>query len=439
MQQHRENTVSERVRSKRSRELEKLFKNTLALKPGTAQSLLPGLINAAREHLGLEIGFISEFKANRRYFRFIQQPFETPLLRVNSSDPLESSFCQRVVDGRLPRLMKNAMEEPEARSLLKDLGLEVGAHISVPITLADGTLYGTFCCFSSKPDLTLTERDLAFFSVLANLVASVLDQDIATSRVFRDKTRRIEEVMQSDALTSVWQPIVNVAEGRIVGVEALARFPIEPRRPPNIWFEEAAEVGLTPVLEKQALIKGLEILNHLAPDLYVTCNLSAEALLNAEVREPLDQVDLSRVVLEITEHDIVSDYEDLARVLVELRQRGARVAVDDFGAGYASFRHILYLRPDLIKLDISLVRNIDQEDTKRAVVESLIGFARASGQRLIAEGVETDSELQTLRSLGIRTIQGYLLHRPLPRHDLLRLFATDPVEQDQDWQTVYVG
>jgi EAL domain-containing protein (putative c-di-GMP-specific phosphodiesterase class I) len=131
--------------------------------------------------------------------------------------------------------------------------------------------------------------------------------------------------------------------------------------------------------------------------------------------------DLSRVVLEITEHTTVEDYAKLHEVLRPLRERGMRLSIDDAGAGYSSFRHILRLRPDFIKLDISLTRDIDSDRGRRALAAALIGFARETGAELIAEGVETESELATLRKLGVHKAQGYLLGRPAPFETAQRL------------------
>ncbi|MFU8833072.1 MAG: EAL domain-containing protein, partial [Wenzhouxiangella sp.] len=200
-----------------------------------------------------------------------------------------------------------------------------------------------------------------------------------------------------------------------------ARFDVEPRRPPDAWFADAARAGLTSELEKTALIMGLALLEDLPEDMYIACNLSATALLDPAVRTVLDDFELSRVVIELTEHDIVADYEALIKIIDELRSRGLRIAIDDFGAGYACFRHILFLRPDLIKLDMSLVQDIDTQETKRSLLEAMIGFANASRQTLVAEGVERPSELRTLSNMGVDLAQGYLLHKPMAGADVLGL------------------
>jgi EAL domain-containing protein (putative c-di-GMP-specific phosphodiesterase class I) len=127
-----------------------------------------------------------------------------------------------------------------------------------------------------------------------------------------------------------------------------------------------------------------------------------------------------RIVIEITEHTDVDDYEDLLRVLQPLRQRGIRLAIDDAGAGYSSLRHILNLRPDYIKLDIDLIRHIDIDPARRALASALIAFARDTDSTIIAEGVETASEFATLQALGVEQAQGYFLGRPKPLESALR-------------------
>ena len=139
--------------------------------------------------------------------------------------------------------------------------------------------------------------------------------------------------------------------------------------------------------------------------------------------ETINEAAPGRVVLEITEHTDVEDYDRLLRALQPLRQRGLKVAVDDTGAGYASLRHILNLRPDFIKLDMDLIRHIDLDPARRALASALIAFARDTDSCIIAEGIETASEFATLRSLGVEQAQGYFLGRPMPLEQALQSIA----------------
>ena len=118
------------------------------------------------------------------------------------------------------------------------------------------------------------------------------------------------------------------------------------------------------------------------------------------------------MVLEVTEHAPVEDYDQLNRTLRTLRARGIRLAIDDAGAGFASFRHIVRLAPDFIKLDMTLTRDIDADPARRALATAMVSFALEIGATMIAEGIETEQEFRTLRSLGIGLGQGYFLGVP---------------------------
>jgi EAL domain-containing protein (putative c-di-GMP-specific phosphodiesterase class I) len=136
------------------------------------------------------------------------------------------------------------------------------------------------------------------------------------------------------------------------------------------------------------------------------------------IRAASTESDGNRLVLEMTEHAVVEDYDALQAALAQLRRFGIRVAVDDAGAGFASLRHILSLVPEFIKLDRSLTSGIDSDLPKRALARGLISFAQEIGTSVIGEGVETASELEALRELGVGFAQGYYLGRPVPLDDV---------------------
>lgn len=171
----------------------------------------------------------------------------------------------------------------------------------------------------------------------------------------------------------------------------------------------------------RAVELAMAALDKLPQDVYLSFNVSPEALINGELRRVLHGLPLGRLVLEITEHATVAEYSELLGALAPLRKEGIRLAVDDAGAGYASFRHILQLQPDTIKLDMSLTRDIDSDTARRALASALILFAEETGSKIVAEGVETASELQALRSLGANKAQGYFLGRPAPLSSALSL------------------
>lgn len=216
------------------------------------------------------------------------------------------------------------------------------------------------------------------------------------------------------AVTIVYQPIIDLATRQLAGHEALARFAEEPLRPPDQWFNEAAALGLQERLELAVIRKALKGLAHFPARTYVSLNVSPQTILTGAIEAVLDGWPLERLMLEVTEHASVSDYPRLAAKIEPLRRKGLRLAVDDAGAGFASFRHILELKPDVIKLDISLIREIDLDSRRRALAAALIRFARETGSKILAEGVERDAELAVLRELRVSKAQGYLLGRPMP-------------------------
>ena len=237
------------------------------------------------------------------------------------------------------------------------------------------------------------------------------------------RRREVETVLNGEALHMVFQPIAELGTGRIVGVEALARFQCEPRRPPNEWFAQAANVGLGVELEIAAVRNALADLNLLPAQTYMSVNVSPPAVTMPGLADALAALPSGQVVVELTEHSRVENYALLIDALDGLRQIGVRTAVDDAGAGYAGLQHILRLHPDIIKLDTDLTRGIDTDPVRRALGASLLTFADDIGAAIIAEGIETPEELDTLRSLGVPSGQGYHLARPgalpLPSPDLV--------------------
>lgn len=370
-------------------------------------------LKAIRTHLGMDVAFISEFSEGRRYFRYVDSArLEKPVL-VGQSDPIEESYCQRIIDGRLPELILDAARLPAAQELPVTAALPVGAHLSVPIRLKNGHIYGTFCCFSFTPDYSLNDRDLGMMRVFADLSAEQIEHDVARSATRSGMAHRISDALSGDVLSMVYQPIYNIVQHTIVGFEALSRFSTVPYRAPDIWFNEAAEVGLGAELESKAMKLALADIEQLSPQGYVSVNVSPEFILRDGLATLLNGDHLQRIVLEVTEHASIAQYQDLAERIDPLRRRGLRIAVDDAGAGYASFRHILNLAPDLIKLDASITRNIDTDFSRRALATAFISFAEATQCKLIAEGVETAEELRMLQQLGVNQVQGNLLGKPM--------------------------
>jgi len=217
-------------------------------------------------------------------------------------------------------------------------------------------------------------------------------------------------IARPEAVRPVFQPIVALASGEPVGYEALARFEGKPGLPPSWWFSQAHRFGLGAALEAESVRAALAADNR-PPGTFLSINLSPSALASSHVRERLPS-DLLGIVLEITEEERVLDVEGLHRDLDPLRARGARIAVDDAGEGYAGLQQVMSMRADIIKLDRALVADVNADPAKVALIGSLVHFARSTGAAICAEGIETLDELRVLIHLGVAYGQGWALGRP---------------------------
>ncbi len=241
-------------------------------------------------------------------------------------------------------------------------------------------------------------------------------------------------------ISPVYQPIVCLANGRVVGYEALARFPGSSMRSPDVWFAQAHGCGLGPELEAMAIEAALEPIGR-PLGTHLAINVSPSALSTDVVRRTLGG-SLDGIVVEITEHEFVPDDDTLQAAVSELRERGAQIAIDDAGAGHAGLKQLMRVRPDIVKLDQALIRDIHTDPARMALVESFVRFARDVGATVCAEGIESLDELAVLADLDVQWGQGYALARPgepwvgispeaaeLCRNALAESFSSMPVER----------
>lgn len=391
---------------------------TNLLAHGVGHSGVAQVLRTVRKHLGMDVAFIAHFRETDRIFEHVDAEGAAPI-QPGQTIPLEDGYCLKIVRGELPELIPDTAAVPAAMAIPATQAIPIGAHLSVPIELSSGAIYGTLCCFSRVANLTLGDRDLRMMRALGEVLAARIDEDLAGQRVKQQVADDIRRVLLSGAPRIVYQPIYSLATSTMVGVECLARFDVEPRQTPDVWFNLAHSVGLGPELELQAIENALGALRELPSSLSVSLNGSPDLILSGKLEALLAEADCSRVILEITEHAVVLDYELLLRALSPLRARGVRLAIDDAGAGYASMRHILHLKADVIKLDMSLTRDIDTDLSRRALAKGLIAFAHEIGSVITAEGVETETELATLRTIGADKVQGYFLGKPQAIENIL--------------------
>ena len=207
-------------------------------------------------------------------------------------------------------------------------------------------------------------------------------------------------IAEPEGIKSVFQPVVDLASGHLVGYEALARFEGSPGRSPQAWFARAHGCGLGPELDAAAIRAALEPVGR-PMDTHLALNISPSALTSEPVAEALP-ADLTGLVIEITEHEFVPDDETLAGAVAELRDRGARIAIDDAGAGYAGLKQMMRVRPDIVKLDRDLIKRIHADPARMALVESFVRFARRIGATVCAEGIESLDDLAVISDLDVQ-------------------------------------
>ncbi len=276
-----------------------------------------------------------------------------------------------------------------------------------------GDVVGLMTVTSSREDsvakLTESLPALLEFAGIAGAIVGPSITDLAGIGHSRDL---IYGLIRDTAFRPVFQPIVDLETGGHTGYEALTRFAGGPA--PDVVFADARHAGLETELELATLSAAIADAKQLPDGAWLSLNVSPGLVTgsNPRLAAVLKQADRP-LVLEVTEHVPVADYASFRKCVEALKPR-VRVAVDDAGSGVANFGHIVELRPAFVKIDISLTRGVDTDQGRRALVLGLLQFARESASQTIAEGVETEEELATLRRLKVPLGQGYLLGRPAP-------------------------
>ncbi len=381
----------------------------LASTRGTVHRLLAAL----RTNLGMDVGYVSEFVDDQSVFRSVDAPGLEAMIKVGDAYSVRDVYCRHVLEGRLPEFIPDTAVEPIAMAMPITQSVPIGTHASVPIKLDSGKAYGMLCClgFTAKPGFSNDSRGL--MRAIADVIGTEISGVVTAARLYRERHIRIDKALAGDELTMAFQPIWNIATRQLFGFEGLARFAGKPQRPPDQWFAEAEKIGLRTRLEVAAIRQAASSFTLPTGDLALAVNVSPQTVLHRSFQRLMDGLPLDRMILEITEHALVDNYERLAAALQCLRDKGLQIAIDDAGAGFASLRHVLLLKPDIIKLDASLIRDIDTDTARQAAVTALAGFAAQTECKLIAEALETPDELRTVQSLGVRFGQGYLLGAPM--------------------------
>ncbi|THJ72230.1 EAL domain-containing protein [Candidatus Frankia alpina] len=379
----------------------------------TPSAAVVELLAVLRRHLHMDTAWLGRIEGDLLVIQAISGDGDRFHLTQGSTVRRRRGLYPGVLSGRLPTLIPDTLADPRTADSPTVRELDIRSYVAAPVVTDDGTIYGLLGCLGRRPHRELRERDAQFMLMLAEILRdSVSDLHRmwqAHSQVWLDVSRLIDQ----GGPTLAFQPVFDLERARIVGVEALSRFP-DPCRSTEQWFVAADAVGLTVELELAAVRRALGALPRIPAHIGLAVNASATTL-SAGLVEMITGTDADRLLVEITEHQRIADVPEVTRDLDRLRRLGVRFAADDVGAGYSGLEQLVLLRPEIIKMDCSLTQGIDTDPARRAVATGLVHVAEEiGGGGVIAEGIETAGELLTTRDAGIRYGQGFLLGSPTP-------------------------
>ena len=290
----------------------------------------------------------------------------------------------------------------------------------IAVSTAEGEDGWTFNLRVGRGDIRLRPTQRVERCIYAGVAEAEGDFSRRGEELDLTRLRELHRILRERQITTLFQPIFRLPQRKLVGFEALSRGPeatyLEPAE--NL-FGFAMRSGMLGELEQLCVERALASAHRLPFGSTLFVNLSFRGLEHLEsgqggLAHIVRQAGWSprEFVLEITEHTYAEDPEGIAKRVWKLREQGFRVAIDDMGTGYSSLHTLAELRPDYIKLDHMLVRDLASEPIKRNLVSAITGFARTSQSLVIAEGVERQEEVSALQELGVYLIQGYFFGRP---------------------------
>ena len=264
--------------------------------------------------------------------------------------------------------------------------------------------------FTSRGAALREASGLSLLVDVAGIATTLLGPKLRRALGQAASAKEIRAAMKAPGTQIAYQPIVDLQSHQLVGFEALARFSDGVR--PDHRLSDAAMAGIRDEIELELFRLAVDSCDHLPSQVWVSANLSAAVLVEHPGLGEVTRRSQRKLVVELTENEPVSDYEKVRTAIGSLAGEPL-LSIDDAGAGYASLRHIFELSPAFVKLDREWVSGIDSDPIRQALVESLVIFSHRSGAKLVAEGIETSSELKTLANAGVNLGQGYLLGKPM--------------------------
>ncbi|ABD11788.1 diguanylate phosphodiesterase [Frankia sp. CcI156] len=386
--------------------------STLGPPAGVTQpdTVVTDLLEILRRHLRMDVAGLARIDGDLLVLQVLSGDARGFRLAPGSTIRREHALLGRVLSGEIPEIVADTRTDPRTADagVVRELG--VGAYAAAPVADNDGEVYGIVGCLAHDALPHPRDRDVHFLHLLA---AFLSDAVLDLHRLWEQRRRiwqEVSDLIDAGGPKMIFQPIFRLTDERIVGVEALSRFP-HTTGDAQQWYNDAATVGLSIELELMAIRHALTVLPTLPSDLTLAVNASPSTITSGLV-DILPDRGADRLIVEITEHEHIGDDSELLVAVGVLRRRGVRIAIDDVGTGYAGLEQLIHLRPEIIKLDRVLTHGIDTDPARRAIATGLVQVAGEIGGCVIAEGIETPMELDTAMAAGIPYGQGYLLGHP---------------------------
>ncbi|MCM3923026.1 EAL domain-containing protein [Frankia sp. AiPs1] len=400
------------------------------IEPDTTVMELLGIL---RRHLGMDLAYLARADGEDLVIQVLNGAGGRFGLAAGARVRPDPASYRSLLAGTLPKVIPDTRCDPLLIDLPIVRRMGIGCYASAVVTDKKGEVFGVLGCISRDPRPHLRERDSRFLGLAAEYLSdAVLD----LHRIWEARSRvwcSISELIDAGGPEIVYQPIVDLATGRIAAVEALSRFPGESRLPgeprlldeprlphearepprgPRGWYFDATTIGLSAELELAAIRRALRALPQLPTAVCLTVNASPATIISGLLDVLHDDETCRRLIVEITEHEYFCDDAEVLRGVRDLRSRGVRIAADDTGTGYAGLEQLIELHPDIVKLDYVVTHGMDTDPARRTTAAALVMISREFGGLVIAEGIETPGELDTALDVHIPYGQGFLLGAP---------------------------
>lgn len=329
-------------------------------------------LEAARVHLNMDVAYVSETCPDHVAFQHVSGAQADDVIKAGLKIPTDHIFCDKIAQGGSPCVVEDVADRPEISDLPFIKDAKVASFVVVPIRVSAGNHYGTFCCYSHVPRHDLSKRDIATIAMFAKLTTQTLNQHFEAQHEINMLKNQLVDVIRDDALSIHLQPIVSLSDGRPMAAEALSRFSVRAGLGPEWWFDQAQRTNMQIELEVKAISLALAHLHELPPTAYLSVNASPSTVASPLFMETIRGVPTDRLLVELTEREIIVETPELMQALRILREKRIGIAIDDVGAGYAGLHTIVSLRPNVLKLDRSLVSQIYACTVKQSLTKAMV-------------------------------------------------------------------